>query len=247
MLKSRVIPALLLDDKGIYKTIKFENPRYIGDPLNIIKIFNDKLVDEIFICDINRNNTNKIDFDYLKTIFQSCRMPVCYSGRISDLKQASTLFSIGVEKVGIGKSIIENPNLINLISKTFGNQSMVSILNLVNIENKSFIYDYSKKKIVPNLDVIDFIKIVQEYGSGEIILHFVNNDGLCNGYDYEIINKLLRYIKVPVTFLGGLKNVDEINYVVKKYGVTGIAGSSIFIYKGKFKSVLINYPTNLLK
>lgn len=247
MLKSRIIPALLLNDKGIYKTTNFQSLRYIGDPLNIIKIFNDKLVDEIIICDINSSRSKFLDIDYLKNIFQSCRMPVCYAGGISDIKQASILYSIGVEKLGIGNSIVENPNLIKTITKIFGSQSVVSILNLVEHENKVFIFDYLKKKILININTIDFIKKIQENGTGEIILHFVNNDGSMIGYNYDIIDKLLNYIQVPVTFLGGLKNIEEIIHVTKKYNITGIAGSSLFIYKGKLKSVLINYPTDLLK
>ena len=141
MLKSRIIPALLLDDRGIYKTINFQNARYIGDPLNIIKIFNDKLVDEIIICNINRNKIANLDIDYLKDIFQSCRMPVCYSGSINSLDQASKLYSIGVEKLGFGNVLLEKTHLISDISKIFGSQSVVSILNLVERDGKIFLYD----------------------------------------------------------------------------------------------------------
>jgi len=146
MLKTRVIPILLLNDKGIYKTINFEDPRYIGDPLNIIKIFNDKLVDEIVICNIDPYKSSSLDIGYLKDIFQSCRMPVCYAGGINNFEQASKLYSIGVEKLGIGNAIVEDPILISKISKLFGSQSVVSILNLVQIDKKIFLYDYKKKK-----------------------------------------------------------------------------------------------------
>ena len=139
MLKPRIIPALLLNDKGIYKTIKFENLRYIGDPLNIIKILNDKFADELIICDINASKSDVIDLEYLKNIFQSCRMPVCYAGGISSLEKASLLYSIGVEKLGIGNTIISNPDLIYDISKIYGSQSVVSILNLVQFENKIYL------------------------------------------------------------------------------------------------------------
>ena len=146
MLKPRVIPALLLNDKGIYKTIDFKDQKYIGDPLNIIKIFNDKFVDEIIICDIEPRKTVLLDTEYLKDIFQSCRMPVCYAGGITNFDQASKLYSIGVEKLGIGNALIEDPTLISKISKIFGSQSVVSIINLVQIEKKIFLYDYKKKK-----------------------------------------------------------------------------------------------------
>ena len=247
MLKSRIIPALLLDDRGIYKTINFQNARYIGDPLNIIKIFNDKLVDEIIICNINRNKIANLDIDYLKDIFQSCRMPVCYSGSINSLDQASKLYSIGVEKLGFGNVLLEKMHLISEISKIFGSQSVVSILNLVERDRKIFLYDYRNKKIKSDIDVFSFIKQIQDLGCGEIILHFVENDGGMCGYNYQIIDKIIENIQVPLVFLGGLSSIDEILKINDIYKFKGIAGSSLFIYKGKLKSVLINYPTNLFK
>lgn len=247
MLKSRIIPALLLNDKGIYKTVNFENPRYIGDPLNIIKIFNDKLVDEIIICDINREKANNLDIKYLKDIFQSCRMPVCYAGNIKSLEQASQLYSIGVEKIGLGDILIYDFNIISKISKTFGSQSVVSILNLVERNNKIYLYDYKNKIIKNDLDIFEFLNKIQDFGTGEIILHFVENDGNMKGYNYNLIDKLIDYIKVPLVFLGGLSSINEILNINKNYNLKGIAGSSLFIYKGRLKSVLINYPTNLFK
>ena len=247
MLKSRIIPALLLNDKGIYKTVNFENPRYIGDPLNIIKIFNDKLVDEIIICDINREKANNLDIEYLKDIFQSCRMPVCYAGNIKSLEQASQLYSIGVEKIGLGDILIYDFNIISKISKTFGSQSVVSILNLVERNNKIYLYDYKNKIIKNDLDIFEFLNKIQDFGTGEIILHFVENDGNMKGYNYYLIYKLIDYIKVPLVFLGGLSSINEILNINKNYNLKGIAGSSLFIYKGRLKSVLINYPTNLFK
>jgi len=247
MLKTRVIPILLLNDKGIYKTINFEDPRYIGDPLNIIKIFNDKLVDEIVICNIDPYKSSSLDIGYLKDIFQSCRMPVCYAGGINNFEQASKLYSIGVEKLGIGNAIVEDPILISKISKLFGSQSVVSILNLVQIDKKIFLYDYKKKKIFNKINVLDFIKKIQAYGCGEIILHFVNNDGKMCGYNYDIIDEVIKDIHVPLVFLGGLSSQEEIIRVSKKYNFVGVGGGSLFIYKGKLKSVLINYPTNIFK
>ena len=241
MLKSRIIPALLLNDKGIYKTVNF------GDPLNIIKIFNDKLVDEIIICDINREKENNLDVEYLKDIFQSCRMPVCYAGNIKSLEQASQLYSIGVEKLGLGDILIYDFNIISKISKTFGSQSVVSILNLVERNNKIYLYDYKNKIIKNDLDIFEFLNKIQDFGTGEIILHFVENDGNMKGYNYNLIDKLIDYIKVPLVFLGGLSSINEILNINKNYNLKGIAGSSLFIYKGRLKSVLINYPTNLFK
>ena len=247
MLKSRIIPVLLLNDKGIYKTVSFNNPRYIGDPLNIIKIFNDKLVDEIIICDINKEKANNLDIEYLKDIFQSCRMPVCYAGNIKSLEQASQLYSIGVEKIGLGDILIYDFNIISKISKTFGSQSVVSILNLVERNNKIYLYDYKNKIIKNDLDIFEFLNKIQDFGTGEIILHFVENDGNMKGYNYNLIDKLIDYIKVPLVFLGGLSSINEILNINKNYNLKGIAGSSLFIYKGRLKSVLINYPTNLFK
>lgn len=246
MLKSRIIPVLLLNDKGIYKTVSFKNPRYIGDPLNIIKIFNDKFVDEIIICDINKEKGNNLEIEYLKDIFQSCRMPVCYSGNIKNLEQASQLYSIGVEKIGLGDILNYDLNIISEISKTFGTQSVVAILNLVERNNKTYLYDYKNQTIKYNVDIFEFLKKIQDLGTGEIILHFVENDGNMKGYNYNLIDKVIDYIKVPLIFLGGLSSKDEILKVNKNYNLKGIAGSSLFIYKGKFRSVLINYPTNLL-
>ena len=247
MLKPRIIPALLLSNKGVYKTVNFESKKYIGDPLNIIKIFNDKFADEIMIFDIDSTKNKKIDFEYLKNIFHSCRMPVCYSGGVDSLKTAEKIFILGVEKIGLGNCLLTNKSVIRDIAKEFGSQSTVAIFNLVEKSKKIYIFDYLNNQIKEDINVIEEIKKVQDLNIGEIVLHFVNKDGSMQGYDYFIINELLAYIKTPLTLLGGLQDLNEIIKIKKDYNYIGIAGSSFFIYKGKFKSVLISYPSNFFK
>lgn len=247
MLKPRIIPALLLSNKGFYKTVNFKSKQYIGDPLNIIKIFNDKFADEIMIFDIDASKNKKIDFEYLRNIFHSCRMPVCYSGGVDTLKTAEKIFLLGVEKIGLGNCLLTNKSVIRDISKEFGSQSTVAIFNLVKKSKKIYIFDYLNNQIREDINIKEEIKKVQDLNVGEIVLHFVNKDGLMQGYDYFIINELLDYIKTPLTLLGGLKDLNEIMKIENDYNYIGIAGSSFFIYKGKFKSVLISYPSNFFK
>ena len=241
MLRSRIIPCLLIQNYGLVKTVNFKYDKYIGDPLNAVRIFNEKKADEIIILDINSTTKSiKPDLNFVKKLASECRMPLCYGGGIKSLDQAQSIFSLGVEKIALSSSAIENPNLVKEISNSVGSQSVVVVLD---IKKKIFnyeIYTHNGKKST-GLDPVSFCKIIENKGAGEIVINSIDNDGKINGYDLKLINKIKNNVNIPITALGGCSGIDDINDLVERFKIIGCAAGSNFIYKGKLKGVLINY------
>lgn len=243
MLKTRVIPCLLLQDGGIVKTKKFKNPRYIGDPINVVKILNEKEVDELIFLDIDASKDDKEpDYELIKTITNECFMPFSYGGGITSLKQASTLFNLGVEKVIIGSSAIHKKSLIAEIAKQYGNQSVVATINIKkDIFNRPCLYDPSSRKLIKT-SLNDYCKELVSLGAGEIFLNFVDRDGMKNGYDGENIKRISELVTVPVTVCGGAGRLEDMKIAVTEFGASAVAAGSLFVYHGKRDAVLVNYP-----
>ena len=249
MLHPRIIPNLLIHKKGLVKTVNFKNPKYVGDPLNAVKIFNEKSVDELIITDIDATvNNTEPDFSLIEKIANQSRMPLCYSGGINKSDQAKTIFSLGVEKIAISSAAIENPNLINDIAESVGNQSVVVVLDV----KKKFLglgYDIfthnGKKKT--GIELTDFIGKIKKMGVGEILLNSIDQDGTMLGYDYNLVEKVKKLTTLPLTVLGGAGSLGDISNLIKRYKIIGAGAGSLFVFKGKYKAVLINYPNQLEK
>jgi imidazole glycerol-phosphate synthase subunit HisF len=249
MLRSRVIPCLLVQDGGLIKTTKFKNPKYVGDPINAVRIFNEKEADELIVLDIDAS-VNGVDPDYkmIENIAKECRMPLCYGGGIKTLEHAEKIISLGVEKVALSSIVFDNPNLIVEISEKIGRQSVVVVLD---IKKKILSSNYSvwihNGEDNTKRDVIDAIQQIQNLGVGEIILNFVDLDGTMKGYDIETVEHLKSYVTVPLSIMGGAKSLENIGDMAKKCGLVGASAGSLFVFKGKYRAVLINYPTRQQK
>ncbi len=243
MLQKRIIPCLLLHKGGLYKTQNFKKPTYIGDPINAIKIFNEKEVDELMFLDIDATVQNKEpNYKMIEDIASECFMPLCYGGGVKTLDQMKKIYSLGVEKISISSAAIENPNLIQEAANIFGNQSVIVTVDI----KKDF---FGKKKVFINngkkntkINPVDFIKRVEALGAGEIVVNSIDHDGIMKGYDIELLKEIKSNIKVPVIALGGAGNLNHIKEIFEISKVDAVACGSMFVYQGPLKGVLISYP-----
>jgi cyclase len=242
MLRSRVIPCLLIHNKGLVKTVKFKDPKYVGDPINAVKIFNEKEVDELMVLDIDATvNGAEPDYKAIAHMAAECRMPLCYGGGIKTVAQAQKIIKLGVEKVALSSSVVESPGLVREIAEIIGCQSVVVVLDI----KKSMLGSYeihthnAKQKI--RKDLISFVKEIEEQGSGELVINSINNDGVMKGYDLKLADKIRQAVSLPVTFLGGAGAVDDIYDLINRYQIIGAAAGSLFVFKGVYKAVLISY------
>ena len=247
MLRSRIIPCLLIEDGGLVKTQVFDNPKYVGDPINAVKIFNEKEADELIVLDISATKSlSSPNFDLIKKLAAECRMPLCYGGGINSVEQAIQLIDMGVEKVAVSSAAIARPILIREMVDALGSQSVVIILDFLKKKNlfstQYKLCSHNGKKFY-NEDPFLFLKKCQEAGAGEIVINSVDNDGLMNGYDLNLALELKPVAKIPITFLGGAGSLDHIEELIENFGTVGAAAGSLFVFKGKYRAVLINYPT----
>ncbi len=244
MLFPRIIPCLLVKNKGLVKTIKFKDPKYVGDPINAVKIFNEKVVDELIVLDIDATVENREpDYAMIENLANECRMPLCYGGGIKTAEQAKRILSLGVEKVALSSVAFDNPNLIREIASEVGSQSVVVVFD---VKKKLFggydIYTHNASNKL-KLDLIEYVSKVQSLGAGEVVINSIDNDGTMKGYDLDLIDKVKEKVKVPMTVLGGAGSVEDIRGLVNRYGIIGSAVGSLFVFKGRYKAVLINYPS----
>ncbi len=248
MLRPRIIPSLLVHGKGLVKTVRFKNPKYVGDPLNAVKIFNEKEVDELAVFDIDATVFGlEPDYGLIEKLANQSRMPICYGGGVKTVEQAQKIFGLGIEKIALSSSVINNPNLISKISDRVGAQSVIVVLD---VKKKIFggyeIYTHNGKKNT-GINPVAFAAKAQKLGAGEIIINSIDNDGMMNGYDYKIVDSIRNQITLPLTVLGGAGSLEDIKEVVKKYNIIGVAAGSLFVFKGPYKAVLINYPSKKIK
>ena len=245
MLKSRIIPVLLIHRGGLYKTINFGNHKYIGDPLNAVRIFNEMYVDELVILDIDATKLQQPpNYKLIQNLAKECRMPICYGGGINNTQQVERIIKLGVEKVAISNALIDNPRLISEAKDKVGSQSLVAVLDIKKhglLKKNYYIYK-NNGSLRTNLDILEFPKKLEKYGIGEIILNSIDNDGKQIGYDFEISDLIIPYLNIPITLLGGAGNFSHLQEANKKYGIVGLGGGSIFVFKGKYRAVLIQYP-----
>lgn len=250
MLRPRLIPCLLLSNDGLVKTIKFKERKYIGDPLNTVRIFNEKNVDEIIVLDIDATKYKKDpDYQLIKEISRECRMPFCYGGGLNNISQIEKVINLGVEKIALGSAALRNPELIRLASKRLGRQSVVALLNI-----KRSNWGGTKYKLIDPInmkpfstDIYHFIDLIQEYGVGEIIIQSIDRDGTKEGYDIDLIRKLFPQIDVPISVLGGAGKLSDCISLYKEFGIIGASAGSLFTLTGKFRAVLIQYPDEIEK
>ncbi|MDQ0067551.1 AglZ/HisF2 family acetamidino modification protein [Chryseobacterium lathyri] len=243
MLRPRIIPCLLVHDKGLVKTEHFKNPRYLGDPMNAVRIFNEKEVDELIILDIDATVEGRgPDFKMIEHWAEECRMPLCYGGGVTTVEQAQKIFSLGVEKIAFSAGAINNPEIIKEISEKVGSQSVVVVLD---VKKKLFggyeVYTHNGKKATGK-SPLELIKKFEQLGAGEIVINSIDKDGEMKGYDIKLIEASRNETTLPLTAIGGAGKLEDIGELIRKFGIIGAAAGSLFVFKGKLKAVLINYP-----
>jgi cyclase len=249
MLRSRVIPCLLVHNKGLVKTEKFKSFKYVGDPINAVKIFNEKEVDELIVLDIDASvNGDEPDYKMIENLANESRMPLCYGGGIKTVQQAQKIVKLGVEKIAISSEAIANPTILTNISNAIGRQSLVVVLDIKKTLFGSYeIYTHNGKKRVKK-NIFDFLSELEAIGIGELLINSIDNDGIMKGYDLGLIDKIRKKVNLPITVLGGASCTDDIVELIKKYKIIGASAGSLFVFKGKYKAVLINYlPNSILE
>ncbi len=243
MLRKRIIPTLLLENKKLVKTIKFKERKYIGDPLNAVKIFNEKFVDELIILDIKQNKSNnEIDYEFLKDLFSECFVPVTYGGGITKLSDADKIFKLGVEKICLNSAVLENRDIIREFAKNFGSQSIVASIDIKkDIFNKLLIFNNKLNKVEKKINLKDYLIELENLGAGEILINSVDKDGTMDGMNYNIIEKTKDATNLPIIYCGGIGSILDIKNAFNQ-DISGVAAGSFFVFYGPHKAVLISYP-----
>ncbi|WP_460086872.1 AglZ/HisF2 family acetamidino modification protein [Pseudomonas sp. H1_B04] len=245
MLRPRIIPCLLIQDGGLVKTVKFKDPKYVGDPINAVKIFNEKEADELIVIDIDATaNAVEPNYAQIAKLAAECRMPLCYGGGIRTAQQAKNIIALGVEKVAISSAAFENPQLISQIAEEIGRQSVVVVLDhkarLLSKQQEVWTHNGTRNT---KRSVIEAAQEFEKLGAGEIVLNSIENDGKMKGYDVELAIKLRAAVRIPITILGGGGSLEDMRCVVAACGVVGVAAGSFFVFKGAYRAVLISYPS----
>jgi cyclase len=246
MLRPRIIPCLLVHRGALVKTQAFKDPKYVGDPINAVRIFNEKQADELMVLDIDAT-VNKVapNFRLITKLAAECRMPLCYGGGVTSAEQAAQLVDIGVEKVAVSAAAVANPMLLTDMAAAVGRQSVVAVLDVrkrTGLLSRSYEVCTHNGKIAHKLDIFALAMQLQSAGAGEIVINSVDRDGSMEGYDLELAKQFKQALNVPMTFLGGAGSLDHMSELITRLGLVGAAAGSLFVFKGKYKAVLLNYP-----
>lgn len=246
MLRARIIPCLLVRNRGLVKTRKFGEDRYVGDPLNAVRIFNEKGVDELIVLDIDATTQGREpDYGLIKNMAAECRMPLGYGGGVSTVDQAKRIMALGVEKVSLSAAVAARPALVADIARQVGSQSVVVVLD---VKKKmlggysTFVHNGTKDT---KRDPVTFACELESLGVGEIVINSIDNDGMMKGYDLAIAEDIRSAVSVPITVMGGAGSVEDMKQAVQRLGVVGVGAGSLFVFKGQFRAVLINYPSEI--
>ncbi len=244
MLKTRVIPCLLLKNQGLVKTVKFKDPKYLGDPINIVKIFNDKEVDELMFLDITATvEKRKPPFKLLSKIASECFMPLGYGGGIRSLEDIQEILGLGAEKVALNSYAVEEPSFVEKASALYGSQSIVISIDVKKtLLGKYEIWTHGGTKRV-KIDPVDFAVEMEKRGAGELIVNSIDRDGTMAGYDIGLVKRVAESVKIPVIACGGAGNVKDLGRAVREGGASAVAAGALFVFHGPHRAVLINVPS----
>lgn len=241
--RPRIIPTLLVDDKDLVKTIQFGKRTYLGDPVNAVKIFNRKGIDELSVLDIGATKNNREpDYELLRDIAGEAFMPLSCGGGIKTVDQVHDLLAIGYEKVVINTELVRNPQLITKAAELYGSQSIVASIDAkkVNGSYRCYIADGTERT---EWSPIDLSKEAEKLGAGEIVLNSLNNDGMMTGYDIELVHSVADAVRIPVIAIGGAGGIQDLKRVLLEGHAHAAAGGSMFVYYGRLKAVLISAPS----
>lgn len=250
MLAPRIAPVLLVDDGALVKTTRFQDPKYVGDPLNAVRIFNEKEADELVVLDISATERKREpDYEMIRTLAMECRMPLCYGGGVTETEQVRRIVSLGVEKVAISAAAIANPGLIGRAAADVGSQSVAVILDIRKtgfLRGRHEIWTH-RGQVKTGLRPVDFARQMEAQGAGEIIVNHIDRDGTMSGYDLEALAPIRAATTLPMSFVGGAGSLEDMQELISRFGISGVAAGSLFVFKGKYRAVLINYPARAEK
>lgn len=243
MIQTRVIPCLLLRGSGLVKTVRFKEPRYLGDPINIVRLFNDKEVDELVLLDISATSESRGPrMDLLLAMCTECFMPLCYGGGVRTLDDMHALFSMGVEKVSLNTRAFEDPALVTAAAERFGSQSVIVSIDVRRglLRRQQVVVRAGRQKT--GRDPVEYAVEMERRGAGEILLNSVDRDGTMQGYDLDLIRRVTSAVSIPVVACGGAANVEDLGRAVRQGGAAAAAAGSLFVYQGPHRAVLVTYP-----
>ena len=247
MLRPRIIPCLLVKNGGLVKTEKFARPKYVGDPINAVKIFNEKEVDEIIVVDIDATVLNREpDYKLIRNLAAECRMPLCYGGGVKSVDQVERIISLGVEKVAISSAVVSDPEIVAKAAEVVGGQSVVVVMDVKKsrFRSKYELWTHNASKST-GLCPIEFARKIEELGAGEVVVNSIDRDGVMKGYDIDLVAEIREAISLPMTVLGGAGSLEDIGGLIESFGIIGAAAGSLFVFKGAYRAVLISYPSHV--
>ncbi len=244
MLATRLMPCLLMSNGALVKTVKFKNPIYVGDPVNAVRIFNQKEVDELILLDIEATTHHRgIDYETLEKLVTECFMPICYGGGVSSIEDMRRLFNLGIEKVSLGTAAFENPDLIRQAAAEFGNQAIVVSIDV----KKGLLGGYSVRTQQgtkdTKMDPVAAAEYVEKLGAGEILLYSIDRDGTWSGFDLKLVQEVVNAVRLPVVATGGAGSLADVQSVVQQGGASAVAIGSMALFQGKDLGVLIKFPS----
>lgn len=245
MLRPRIIPCLLVQNNGLVKTIRFGQPKYVGDPINAVRIFNEKEVDEIIVVDIDATpKQREPDYTLIERLATECRMPLCYGGGVKTADQVQKIIGLGVEKVALSAAAVANPGLVSEAAERVGNQSVVVVLDVkkTGLLRRYEVMTHNGSKGT-GLDPVAFARQVEGLGAGEVVINDIDHDGEMKGYNMELVSKVRKATSLPMSVLGGAGSLTDIEELIRSHHIIGAAAGSLFVFKGKYRAVLINYPS----
>ena len=245
MLQPRIIPCLLLHNSGLVKTVRFKNPKYVGDPLNAVRIFNEKEVDELFVADIDATvRGREPDYTLIRNLAAECRMPFCYGGGVKTVEQAERIIGLGVEKVAVSSAAVADPSLVRRMARNLGSQSVVVVIDSRRSQsNDTYEVLTHNATCQAHTSPVELAVRMEQEGAGEIIINSIDNDGVMKGYDLRLARLVRDAVSLPLTVLGGAGSLGDIDKLIVQFGVIGAAAGSLFVFKGPYRAVLISYPS----
>lgn len=247
MLRSRIIPCLLLHKGGLVKTRQFKEPKYVGDPLNAVKIFNEKEVDELMFVDIDATAEARApSMPLLRSLAVESRMPLCYGGGVTRAEEASRIVATGFEKVSVSAAALARPALIKEMSEAIGAQSVVVTIDVK--ANRLFagytIHTHNGRQ-KHKQPLLEFCQQAVALGAGEIVINAIDRDGVMDGYDLDLARQVRGVVDTPLTMLGGAGTTEHMQKLIDEVGTVGAAAGSMFVFKGQYRAVLISYARPL--
>lgn len=242
MLRPRIIPCLLVQDGGLVKTKKFADPTYVGDPLNAVRIFNEKQVDELIVLEIDATAKSRPpNLSLIQRLAAECRMPLCYGGGVTRAEEIEKIVAVGVEKVALSSALFSHPSLLAEASRRVGQQSIVAVLDVRRVNGRYEVF-IANGTAATGAEAVAFAQQCVAAGAGEIVINSIDRDGTMEGYDFDLVAKVRVAVSTPLTVLGGAGSLNDLKRLIERFGILGAAAGSLFVFKGPRRAVLINYP-----